>query len=175
MPIVEFYSSDTHTIYQFYARNLADSRLVPRCPGGEGLRMERALSTFAVTGRARGETVAEPDSISPEKQAAMLRLSSRMEGLNEDNPDPRQLGRMLRDMSELMGKEVNRERMDEAIRRLEAGEDPDRMEDHLDSLLGGEGEDAIETGDLEASRLRRTRRAAPPHRDPTLYEMREYV
>lgn len=81
----------------------------------------------------------------------------------------------MRDMGELMGKEVNREKMDEAIRRLEAGEDPDRMEEQLDSLLGGEEEAAPETDDHEALHLRRGRRETAPRRDPALYEMREYV
>ena len=50
MPIYEYYSADTHKIYSFYARKLVGPDVVPRCPEGEGKKMNRVLSPFAITG-----------------------------------------------------------------------------------------------------------------------------
>jgi hypothetical protein len=53
MPIYEFYSPDTHKIYSFFARSLAHANKTPRCPDKPDARMERVVSKFAVTGRAK--------------------------------------------------------------------------------------------------------------------------
>ena len=53
MPIYEFYSPDTNRIYSFFARSLAQGRLTPHCPDNPRARMERMISRFAVTGRAK--------------------------------------------------------------------------------------------------------------------------
>ena len=43
MPIYEFYCPDNHKIYQFYARTLAQGRVVPACPDNPGYRMRKIL------------------------------------------------------------------------------------------------------------------------------------
>ena len=53
MPIYEFYSPETHKIYSFFARSLAYASKTPRCPDKPGAPMERMISKFAVTGRAK--------------------------------------------------------------------------------------------------------------------------
>ena len=62
-----------------------------------------------------------------------------------DESDPRQLGRLMRRMSEITGEPMEEE-MQEAVRRLEAGEDPDKVEEDLGDLLatraGGSGASA---------------------------------
>ena len=55
-----------------------------------------------------------------------------------DENDPRQLGRLMRRMGEITGESFD-EPMEEAIRRLEAGEDPEKIEDDMGDLLGDEG------------------------------------
>ena len=52
-----------------------------------------------------------------------------------DDNNPRELGRFMRRMTELAGEPVGPE-MDEALRRLEAGEDPDRIEDDMGDIMG---------------------------------------
>src|SRR3954454_13770766 len=53
MPIYEFYSPDTRKIYTFFARSLAHAGKTPRCPDNPKARMEKLISNFSVTGRAK--------------------------------------------------------------------------------------------------------------------------
>jgi hypothetical protein len=58
--------------------------------------------------------------------------------------------------------------MEEAIRRLEAGEDPDKIDDEMGDLLEGEGPFLME-GERSLKTL--SKRLRPPSVDETLYEM----
>ena len=58
------------------------------------------------------------------------------EGMNED--DPRQAARMMQKLYESTGMHLGGN-MEEAIRRMEAGEDPDKVEEEMGDLLEGEG------------------------------------
>ena len=49
MPIYEYYCPENHTIYQFYAKTLAQGKTVPKCPHNPSYRMQKLLSQFAVT------------------------------------------------------------------------------------------------------------------------------
>jgi hypothetical protein len=68
--------------------------------------------------------------------------------------------------------------MEEALRRMEAGEDPEKIEeemgdvfeqDPLGGLLGGEGGEKDPEGGKK--NLGRLRRMLPPTHDPELYEL----
>jgi len=76
-------------------------------------------------------------------ERAMVEMEREFSGLNEDNPDPRQLGESMRRMGDLMGPSWSPE-MEEMTRRLEAGEDPDKLEerfgDALDESMGAAAE-----------------------------------
>ena len=48
MPIYEYYCPDNNTIYQFFAKTLAQGKLVPKCPDNPKFRLQKTLSTFAV-------------------------------------------------------------------------------------------------------------------------------
>jgi len=50
-----------------------------------------------------------------------------------DENDPRQLALMMRRMSEISGEPLDAE-MEDAVRRLEAGEDPERVEEDMGGL-----------------------------------------
>jgi hypothetical protein len=171
MPIYEFFSPETNRIYSFYARSLAEGRLVPRCPDNPQAGMERMISRFAVTGNAKEANPADgPDVMDPRMENVMAEMEREMSTMNEDNPDPRQLGRMMRKMTEASGKEMP-EGMRQMVERLEKGEDPEKLEaeygDSLENLGFGEAEDGGAGGARKRSR--------PPARDPKLYEMREYA
>ncbi|MFP4281846.1 MAG: cytochrome C [Verrucomicrobiota bacterium] len=175
MPIYEFYSPDTHKIYSFFARSLSWADRVPRCPDDPQARMERCVSSFAVTGRAKEEGEDGPDADDPRMEAAMAQLEREMGGLDEDNPDPRQLGHLMRRMSELTGQSLPGS-MEEMVSRLEAGEDPESLEEQFGDAFDDEGEwggdDAEGATGGRVARWWKRHRA--PARDAQLYELRDY-
>ena len=174
MPIYEFYCPKNNKIYSFLARSLAYHGITPRCPDNPKLPMERLVSSFAVTGRAKEKS--DLDS-SPMDDRAMEGLMSEMEsefsGMDEANPDPKKLARMMKKMSAVTGEEMPAG-MQEMIQRMEAGEDPDKLEaeygDAFDELEAGQT-DGTAGGKGKPGARRRPR----PQRDPVLYEMTEYI
>lgn len=185
MPYYEFYCPRNHRIYTFFARTLAHAGKVPRCPDNAAWPMEKRVSRFAVVGRAKepaagggGEGLDDP-----RLEAAMAEMEREMAGMDEDNPDPRQLARLMRRMGELTGEPMG-EAMEEMIGRLEAGEDPEALEERFGDAfddeaggeggaLGGEGEVGGEGGSRMARYL--AARARPPQRDARVFEMADWV
>ncbi len=178
MPIYEFYSPDTHKIYSFFARSLAHASKTPRCPDQPGARMERVVSQFAFTGRAKEKSdTPAGDDMDPRMERVMAEMERDMAGMDENNPDPRALGRMMRKMTEATSQKMPAE-MEQMIRRLEAGEDPEKLEeefgdafDHMD-FPDGPGSDA-EGGDASGGGVKARRKKA--ERDPSLYEITDYL
>ena len=78
--------------------------------------------------------------------------------------DPRQAATLMRRLAEMTGLNMG-PRMEDALGRLERGEDPEKIEEEMGDLL--EGEDPF---DFEAKRKKQTRRPIPTV-DDTLYEM----
>ena len=107
-------------------------------------------------------------------ERVMAEMESEMSSMSEDNPDPRQLGRLMRKMTEATGQKMP-EAMEQMIQRLEQGEDPEKLEEEFGDSLENLGEDFGEGAQGEEkpilSRLRRQR----PTRDPALYEMGDYL
>jgi hypothetical protein len=184
MPIYDFYCPDNNKLYSFYARTLAHANRTPRCPENPAFRMERAISRFAVTGRAKEkpETPGGGPQDDPRMEAMMAEMEREFSGMDTENPDPRQLARMMRKMSGLTGEKIPGE-MEEMIRRMEAGEDPEKLEEEYGDAFGdfdsetGEGgapagEESVEKAGMR-ERLRALRRR--PIRDPVLYEMADYI
>ena len=179
MPIYEFFCPDNRRIYSFFARSLSYADKVPRCPDNARWKMEKMVSGFAITGRAKEKSAAGPgdDADDAKMEAAMDAMEREFGGLAEnDNPDPRALAKMMRRMGELTGQKMP-EQMNEVIARLEKGENPDKLEeeygdvfDKFDQMEGGEGGE--DPGTEEAAKRRRKARIT---RDPTLYEMSDYV
>jgi len=82
--------------------------------------------------------------------------------------DPRQMARLLRRFGEASGLEAG-PRMEELLRRMEAGEDPDALEDELGGSFdeGADGEASFE----EFFRLKKAvgQRSKKPRVDRELY------
>jgi hypothetical protein len=169
MPIYEFYSPDTNKVYSFFARSLSQGQKTPRCPDKPGAKMERMVSRFAVTGQASEKSDAAPDSADPRMERVMAEMEREMSGLDESNP--RSLGRMMRKMTEATGQPMPKE-MEQMIRRLESGEDPEKLEEEFGEAF--EGMDAPGEGNPEDSGSPR-HRVPRPERDPALYEMADFV
>ncbi len=194
MPIYEYYCPDNHTIYSFYAKTLAQGQRTPRCPDNPAFRMKKIVSPFAFTGRSRKAADGKPagegtaDAAAPAGDAAedarMEAAMSAMEGefANIDENDPRAMGRMMRRMSELTGERLDGE-MEEVVRKLEEGADPDELESRMGDAFGdpegGDPDDPYGAGaegpekaaaDPKEPRHRFRLRRRPPVRDPKLYD-----
>jgi len=174
VPIYEFYCPDNNRIYQFYAKTLAQGAAVPTCPANPKFRMRKIFSPFAVVGKgAKTEKAPGPGNEGSAEPAADARMEAAMgemerEFSSVDENDPRAMGRMMRRMAELTGEKIGGE-MEEVVRKLEEGADPDSLEDQLGS---GPGDDAADPEKPEAKEGRRRPRARRPEpvRDPKLYD-----
>jgi hypothetical protein len=189
MPIYEYYCPDNHTIYQFYAKTLAQGATTPRCPDNPKFRLRKMLSAFAITGGGAGDEAAEKkpadaaDSAEDRKlDAAMGAMEREFAGLDENNP--KAMAHMMRRMSEVSGEKLDGQ-LEEVVRKLEEGADPDSLEDALgpdhpsedsgDPEGGGMGLDADSpamAGEKEQKEPRhrfKARRTAP-RRDPRLHD-----
>ena len=83
-----------------------------------------------------------PDMDDPRMERAMMDMERDMEHLDENNP--KHMAHMMRKMKDLMPPGTMPKDLDVAIKRLEAGEDPEKIEadmgDVLGDLMGGPDE-----------------------------------
>ncbi|MEW6752115.1 MAG: zinc ribbon domain-containing protein [Candidatus Latescibacterota bacterium] len=168
MPMYEFYCARCHTLYTFWSKRV-NTTGVPPCPHDARHRLQRQVSPFAVVsagGEKKGDEGSEDLPVDEARmERAMESLASEAEGIDEE--DPRAAARLMRRLSDMAGVEYG-ESMQEALRRLEAGEDPDAIEAEMGDLLEDEEDPFIFPGTKKGGRGRRRR---PPRRDETLYEM----
>ena len=188
MPIYEFHSPDTGKIYSFFAPTIKYSDLVPLCPEGSGKKMVRLISGFSITGKQKEATQpeAQNDQDPDDPFAGMDRdhaneimkeLESSISGMDEDNPDPRQMGSLMRKMCELSGETMD-EPMEEVVRKLEEGMNPEDLEDRMGEFMGDGDIDQArskdETHESTQSKLRKLL-LARTIRDPQLYDFRDFI
>jgi putative FmdB family regulatory protein len=167
MPIYEFYCPRCHVIFSFLSRKV-NTRKRPDCPRCGRPRLERKASTFAVS-RGRPEPAPEggpPDLDEARLERAMEALAGEAESLDEN--DPRQMAGFLRRFHGSTGLPLS-SGVEEAIRRLEAGESLEKIEEEMGDLL----DDDADGGAGEGVRRHRSlvRRLRPPAEDPRLYEL----
>ncbi len=167
MPIYEFYCIDCHTIFNFFSTTINTSK-IPTCPKCKTAKLSRQMSPFAVTGRARDPAGAEDLPFDEQKmERAMSMLAAEAEGMDEN--DPRRAADMVRKLTDMTGIELGHG-MQEALARLEAGEDPDQIEAEMGDVL--ENEDPFVLGSLRSGAPAggKSLRGAP-RRDETLYDL----
>jgi hypothetical protein len=177
MPIYEFFCPQSRRIYSFFARSLSYADKVPRCPENPKWKMEKMVSSFAVTGRAKEKSDAPGGGAEddPRLERAMAEMEREFAGVGEsDNPDPRLLAKMMRKMSDLAGEKVPAV-MQEMLARLEKGEDPERLEAEYGDSLDAMDDQLGDSPELEAAAATLRRRRKRVSRDPTLYEMADFV
>ncbi|MBW2092085.1 MAG: zinc ribbon domain-containing protein [Deltaproteobacteria bacterium] len=162
MPIYEFYCPDCHMIFNFFSRKVNTTKQ-PNCPKCNRPKLEKRMSTFSIS---RGLTEADsedlPDFDEAGMEKAMALLAQEAEGMDEN--DPRQAARLMKKFSEVTGLELGSE-MEEVMRRLEAGEDPDEVEADMEGLL--DEEDPL----APFTKKKLTRKLRPPAKDETLYDL----
>ena len=128
---------------------------------------------------ARGDVLGPGGTIIKPKEKVMKELEGAMGGMDEDNPDPRQMGQLMRKMCEMTGETMD-EPMEEVVRKLEEGADPDELEDRMGDFLGDEqpndktGGNDEDSMDSVKSRLKKLMKKKMV-RDPKLYEFSEYL
>lgn len=164
MPIYEFYCQDCNTIFNFFSPRISTDKQ-PDCPRCGRKKIKRMLSTFATIGRAREGDDSDPLASMDEAkmEQALAGLMREAGHLNEE--DPRQMANLMRKFSQKTGISLG-DHMEEALSRLEAGEDPDTVERDMGDLLEGENPFSLDE-------LRKKGRGGPkvPNRDETLYEL----
>ena len=149
MPIYEFGCPDCRRIFSFLSKRVKpkDSPACPRC--GKK-KLARQVSSFAMlSGGSKPKESAEnsegagPDMDDPRVMRAMSELERDMEHLDENNP--RHMAHMMKKMKDLMPPGTMPKEMDVAIKRLEAGEDPEKIEaemgDIFGDFMGGDGDE----------------------------------
>jgi putative FmdB family regulatory protein len=171
MPIYEFYCADCHTVFSFLSKT-TNTRKRPSCPKCSRPRLERRASAFAIS---RGLAEPSGEDLMPEgldearMERVMADMAREVDGVDED--DPRQMARVMRKLFDGTGMSLG-PGMEEAIRRMESGEDPDKIEEEMGDVLEGEDETMVGQGGGGRGRLRALqRRLRPPAVDRTLYEL----
>jgi hypothetical protein len=131
--------------------------------------MKRKISRFAVVARGTEKKEAQEDGLPPLDEAkmeqAMAMLAQEAEHLDEE--DPRQAAQLMRKLSEATGLTLG-PGMEEALRRLEKGEDPEKIEEEMGDILEEE-EPFILT--KKGKKIGRRKKLSPPQVDETLYEL----
>jgi putative FmdB family regulatory protein len=162
MPVYEFYCADCHTIFNFLSRRVNTEKR-PDCPRCGRPALERQVSRFAFSrGRTEEPLEGMPDMDEEKLERAMMGLAGEMEGMDEN--DPRQMARFMRKLQDATGMNLGAG-FEEAMRRLEAGEDPEKIEEEMgdaldsDNPFGREGIRGIR------------KRLAPPAHDDILYTL----
>jgi hypothetical protein len=176
MPIYEFYCPDNNTIYSFFARSIACAGRTPRCPHDRALKLERIISTFAFIGRAR-ETQATPRT--PLDDLGLGRtltdIGQEVSAWEESDPDPRRIASVMRGLSAAAGEKMSY-RACEMATRMEAGEQPEKIEAEYGDLLGAPEESENESVTKRRGRGRQpSRPGGVAGRDPTLYDIIDYL
>ncbi|MFW5908036.1 MAG: FmdB family zinc ribbon protein, partial [Desulfosalsimonas sp.] len=134
MPIYEFYCENCHTVYSFFSRSINTTK-IPACPKCDNSALKRRMSMFAVTGRASEEDDGDLPFESEKMERTMQMLESEAGSINED--DPVQAARLMRKLGDMTGLEFGAG-MQEALRRMEKGEDPEQIEAEMGDVLENE-------------------------------------
>lgn len=153
MPIYEFACPKCRVIFSFLSKRLNPERS-PTCPKCSNKKMVKQMSAFAMPrGTKEPSSPTEgaeadgpmPDVNDPRIMRAMSELEGEMAHLDENNP--RHLAHMMKKMKDVMPAGSLPKEMDVAIRRLEAGEDPEKIEADMGDVFGDlPGEDGGRAG-----------------------------
>jgi putative FmdB family regulatory protein len=142
MPIYEFACPKCRVIFSFLSKktNPEHSPTCPKC-GNKSLSkqmsrfaMPRGLKEPAAKTETEGDEPPMPDMDDPRVMRAMSEMERDMEHLDENNP--KHMAHMMRKMKDIMPPGIMPKEMDVAIKRLEAGEDPEKIEEDMGDVLG---------------------------------------
>ena len=163
MPIYEFYCHKCNTLYSFFSKTV-NTEKTPTCPKCKRVKLKRQMSIFARVSRGKEETADEgmPPIDEAKMEKAMAMLAGEADKINED--DPRQAAMLMRKLSDATGLNLG-PGMEEALSRMERGEDPEKIEQEMGDLL--EGEDPFIFGEKQKKGSKKPK----PRVDETLYDL----
>ncbi len=167
MPIYEFYCPECHRVFSFFSRRI-NTLAEPPCPRCRQQGLKRRASAFAIS-KGRQEPAGPegfPDLDDARLEKAMESMANEAEGLNEE--DPRQSARLMRKLFDATGMPMTGG-MEEALKRMESGEDPDKVEAEMGDVFEGDPFSGEGPGRKSLKGLRRG--LLPPSVDPNLYEL----
>ena len=156
MPIYEYACPKCRMIFNFLSKRINPDR-TPKCPKCGNPNMIKQVSRFAFLKgvpepkQNEGEEEEGPQ-FTKEDEKRMMKVFSELEKdidyLDENNP--RHLAYMMKKFKEAMPEGTMPKEMDIAIRRLEQGEDPEKIEEDMgevfDQVFGPEGGEEDEYG-----------------------------
>jgi putative FmdB family regulatory protein len=141
MPIYEFACPKCRVVFNFLSKRINPGHL-PVCPKCGSQKMTKQMSAFAAPRGAKEPAPAAMDDGPPMPDIDEARMESVMGELERDmgqldENNPRHMAHMMKKMKDIMPAGMMPKEMDVAIKRLEAGEDPDKIEADMGDVLGG--------------------------------------
>ncbi len=172
MPLYEFYCGPCHTVFTFRSPRV-DTVTVPACPRC-GQALAREVSCFApvVRGLARegAETGSAEDEVSDRMERVLSQMGERMQALEDEDADPRDAVTVMKELASAEGLHFNKE-VREVMARIEAGEDPEKIDEEFSDVFNTENPFADEVDDEGKIGVRWLRHRHAPRRDPTWHEL----
>lgn len=163
MPIYEFYCKSCHTIFNFFSSRINTDK-VPLCPKCKDVKLKRQMSLFSSISSSDSHEGDDfiPDFDESKMEKVLNMLAGEAGKLSDD--DPRQAAFLMRKLSDASGMKLSSP-MEEALSRLERGEDPEAIESEMGDLLEGEDPFIME----EKKQAKKVEKK--PIIDETLYEL----
>lgn len=162
MPIYEFYCGDCNVIFNFYSSRINTEKR-PDCPRCGKKELSKRVSTFATIGKAKEEGDDQFAGMDESKmERAFESLMREAEHINEN--DPKQMASLMRKFTAQTGINFG-DSMEEALSRMEAGEDPEEVEKEMGDLFNEENIS------FEMLKKKTQRESSRPLHDEKLYEL----
>jgi putative FmdB family regulatory protein len=167
MPIYEFFCADCNTIFNFFSKSVNTTK-TPKCPKCGKPKLKRQVSLFAETGKHGENSEGSPlDGLDESKmERAVDALASEAGKINEN--DPKQAAQLMRKFSSMTGIKFKGS-MENALNRLEAGENPEQIEKDMGNLMDGD-EDPFELPG-KGAKGNASGKTRAPQRDTKLYDL----
>lgn len=161
MPIYEFYCDQCNVIFNFFSSRI-NTEKKPDCPRCGKKELIKQISAFATLGKAKEENTDPLAGLDESKmEKAFESLMREAERVNED--DPKQMASLMRRFTSQTGINLGGP-MEEALSRMESGEDPEQVERDMGDLF------SEENMAFELIKKRALRNVRPAH-DEKLYEL----
>ena len=168
MPIYEFYCQACHMIFTFRSPGVRTGE-TPSCPHCAGA-LKREISPFShiIRGRHDAGMNCEDDACD-RMDRVIAEMGDRMQALEDEDGDPREAVSVLRKMAEAGGVRFKPDVL-EAMARIDAGEDPDKIDEMFGEVF--ETENPFEEIDDESpsGQTGWWRRLHEPARDPEWHD-----